>query len=222
MQLLISFLAGTVLGVVMTIPLGPVSIYVAQKTLHGETRKGIYVSMGSVIIDILYCLVITLGLISLIYPYLHNWWVQLGLSIFLLVYGLKMLLIDTKAKPPLAGKLQETAERNSSNKGPVNVLLGTVMALSNPTLFISWTAVLGFISAHGLLYDTFWDKVVFSFASGFGSFLWFFGLALFVRRKRHTLSPSFVKRAGAIAAFVVIGFGVYFSVTILMQLRHTA
>jgi threonine/homoserine/homoserine lactone efflux protein len=222
MQLLISLLAGTVLGVIMTIPLGPVSIYVAQKTIRGETRKGLYVSMGSVIIDILYCLVITLGLMALVSPYLQNVWVQLGLSLFLLLYGLKMLVVDTKAKPPDAGKLQQQAERNSGKRGPVNVLLGTFMALSNPTLFISWTAVLGFVSAHGLLHDTFWDKVVFSFASGFGSFLWFFGLALFVRRKRHTLSPSFVKLAGAITAFVVIGFGVYFSVTILMQLRHMA
>ena len=192
MQLLISFLVGTVIGIVMTIPLGPTSIYVAQKTLNHETRKGLFVSLGSVIIDILYCLVITLGLMSLVSPFLRNIWVQLGLSLFLILYGVKMLFFDGKVKPHAMGSLEKKVEQVRDTKDTLNVLLGTVMAISNPTLFLSWTAVLSFISAHGLVHDTVWDKVIFSFATGFGSFAWFAGLAVFVRSRRHTMSPKFV------------------------------
>ena len=220
MHLLISFLVGIVIGLVMTIPLGPTSIYVAQKTMDHETRKGLFVSLGSVIIDILYCLVITLGLMSLVSPFLRNIWVQLGLSLFLILYGVKMLFFDRKAKPHSMGQLEKKVEQVKDTKDTLNVLLGTVMAISNPTLFLSWTAVLSFISAHGLVHDTVWDKVIFSFATGFGSFCWFAGLAVFVRSRRHTMSPKFVGMAGTIAAIVVIGFGVYFSISVFTQLNH--
>ena len=218
MQLLISLVVGTVVGILMTIPLGPTSIFVAQRTMGGQTRRGIHVAIGSVIIDILYCLVISLGLISLVAPFLQNQWVQFGLSIFLILYGMKMLIFDGKAADEAAAPIENGPPRNGRRTW--GVLLGTAMALSNPTLFVSWTAVLSFLSANGLLPNTFWDKVIFSFATGLGSFAWFLGLALFVRKNRHQISPAFVRRAGAITALVIIGFGVYFSITILQNLSH--
>ena len=236
MKLLLSLLVGTIVGILMTIPLGPTSIYVAQQSMGGQTRKGIHVAMGSVIIDILYCLVITLGLISLIAPWLQNQWVQFGLSLFLIVYGMKMLFFDVKGVASADGsgaarEVQDAAAPKqvvgdqsgrpmASRRRNWGVLLGTVMALSNPTLFVSWTAVLGFLSANALLPNLFWNKIVFSLATGLGSFMWFLGLALFVRRKRHQISPLFVRRAGALTALVIIGFGVYFTITILQHLTH--
>ncbi len=215
MQLLLSFVIGAAVGILMTVPLGPTSIYVAQRTLNNETRKGMHVAMGSVIIDILYCLVISLGLISLVSQYIQNEYVQLGFSIFLILYGARMLFFDGKKAAPAPERLPSQSKRFMEKRGPLNVLLGTVMALSNPTLFISWTAVIGFLSANGLLPGHFFDKVIFSFATGFGSLLWFLGLALFVRSRRHTLSPGFVRKAGAVTAMVVIVFGIYFSVTVI-------
>lgn len=216
-----SLLVGFAVGIIITIPLGPISIYVAQKTMGGETRKAILVSVGSVIIDILYCLVITLGLMSLVSPYLHNTYVQVGLSCFLILYGLKMLFFDRQSSQHMEGHtLQRQQEK--FELGHYNVLLGMTMALANPALFLSWTAVLGFVTAHGLLASTFWDKVVFSFATGLGSFAWFIGLALFVHRKRHTISPVFIRRTASVTALVIIGFGVYFTYIIFRTLNGAA
>ena len=228
MDLLLSLIVGTVVGILMTIPLGPTSIYVAQRSMGGQTRMGMHVAMGSVIIDIVYCLVITLGLISLVSPLLQNQWVQFGLSIFLIAYGVKMLVVDGKGfasrEEAAERKVEKAGERKVEKAGERKrnwgVLIGTAMALSNPTLFLSWTAVLGFLSANDLLPNSILDKVVFSFATGFGSFAWFLGLALFVRSRRHQISPAFIRRAGAVTAFVVIGFGVYFTITILQHLSH--
>ncbi len=235
MDLLYSLFIGLVVGVIITIPLGPISIYVAQQTLTGHTRKGLHVAVGSVIIDIVYCLVITLGFISLVSPWLGNPWVQVGLSILLMLYGVSMLVgerrktRDAKEGPQLTPETQKHAtrehlehQRESFERRHYFVLLGVTMALANPTLFVSWTAVLSFVSAHGMLVGSFWDKVLFSLATGVGSFAWFLGLALFVRSRRHSLSPTFIKRAGTVTALVIIGFGVYFTFNVFSALNGTA
>ncbi|MDH7515735.1 MAG: LysE family transporter [Bacteroidota bacterium] len=213
MSLLFSFLLGVAVGILMTLPLGPTSIYVAQRTLNHETRKAMHVALGSVLIDILYCLIISLGLIALVRPYLRNEYVQLAFSLFLIVFGIRMLFFDGKRPAMNPGEIQNGNGRQPARKGRMSVLIGTMMALSNPTLFISWTAVIGFLSANGLLSNNFADKLVFSFAAGFGGLLWFLGLALFIRSRRHTLSQRFVRIAGAVSAVVVIIFGIYFAVT---------
>jgi threonine/homoserine/homoserine lactone efflux protein len=211
---LISILLGTLVGLLFAIPLGPISLFVAQQTMRGQTRNGLRVATGSVVIDIIYCLVITLGFISLIAQYLQNHYVQLALAVVMILYGLKMLLYDRRhhkdtADPLVASK----ATRNGNNN--LKYLLGTTMALANPTLFLSWTAALSFLSAQGLLSHAFWDKIIFSLSAGFGNLIWFVGLALFVRSKRHVISARFIDRTGIATALVVLGFGVYFSVTIL-------
>jgi threonine/homoserine/homoserine lactone efflux protein len=215
MQLLFSIVLGTAIGIAFAIPLGPISLFVAQQTMNGQTRKGIRVAAGSTIIDVLYCLIILLGFISLISPFLENRFVQFGLSVLMILYGIKMLTFDRRrprqVKEPLPRK-------RLAGEGNMHYLLGTSMALANPTLFLSWTAMLSFLSAHQLLSTFFWDKVVFSFAVGLGNLAWFFGLAVFVRSRRHSLSPVFVRRVGEITAIVIIGFGVYFGVTIIQHL----
>jgi threonine/homoserine/homoserine lactone efflux protein len=217
MQLLVTLIIGIVIGIIGTLPLGPISIYAAQQTMKGDYIRGLLVCVGSVIVDVIYCLVITMGLISLVYPWMHNEWMQIGLSIFIIGYGLKMLLVDSrrdpKREPDALKKQREKFERRH-----FSVLLGATMALANPTLFISWTAVIGFITSHGLLADSSMDKILFSLAIGAGSMLWFLSLVLFVKKKRHTLSPVFIQRAGALTAIAIIGFGVYFTYTLLVKL----
>ena len=209
MQTLTSIISGIIVGVISTIPLGPISIFVAQRTLLHETRKALYVAIGSVVIDVFYCLVITLGFISLLSPYFSNKWVQIILSIVLVLYGVKMLFFD--AKKPGGSDAKPQPKEVRAGAGHYVILLGATMALANPTLFVSWTAVLSFISSHGWLPDLFWEKVIFSFATGVGSFLWFVSLVLFVRSRRHSLSASFIKWAGTVTAILIIGFGVYFT-----------
>ena len=217
MNLLFSLLLGIVMGLLFAIPLGPISVFVAQQTMKGQTRDGLRVAAGSVVIDIVYCLIITLGFISLFARYLQDHYVQLSLAIVMIVYGLKMLIYDRrhpKQKPE-----RVPTRRPARNGGSrMKYLLGTTMALANPTLFLSWTAALSFLTAQGLLASHFWDKIVFSFAVGLGNLVWFLGLALFVRSKRHVISPRFVERTGDVTALVVVGFGLYFTVTIIQTL----
>jgi threonine/homoserine/homoserine lactone efflux protein len=99
MQYIVTVLLGTLVGVLITVPLGPTSIYVAQRTLQGETRKGMLVAVGA------------------------------------------------------------------------------------------------------------------------GSMGWFLSLALFVRSRRHIISDAFVRMASSITALVIIGFGVYFTITIFQHLN---
>ncbi|MBN1448172.1 MAG: LysE family transporter [Bacteroidetes bacterium] len=225
-------LIGMLVGVLITVPLGPTSLYVAHRTLNGDTRKAMLVAVGAVLIDVFYCLIITMGLISLIHPYLENLIVQSLFSVFLIGYGIKMLFFRRRAS---------TNEKNGGAEARVTsvpdeedlpasrfrlskshyggVLIGISMTLANPTLFFSWVAVLSFVTAHGLLTDSTVHKLVFSGAVGVGSMLWFLALVLFVRSRRHIISETFIHRASSITALVIIGFGVYFTIVIFQQLN---
>lgn len=213
MDFIISVSLGILLGLLFAIPLGPISLFVAQQTMNGHTRDGLRVAAGSVVIDIIYCLIITLGFLSLISRYLQNPYVQFSLSIVMVLYGLKMLVYDRKHASQNPEAIPKRPVRTGN--GRMKYLLGTTMALANPTLFLSWTAALSFISAQGLLSHNFWEKLVFSFSVGLGNLMWFVGLALFVRSRRHVISPVFIRHIGAATAVVIIGFGIYFAVTIL-------
>ncbi len=236
MEYLATVLIGTLVGILITVPLGPTSIYVAQRTLRGDTRKGLLVAVGAVIVDVFYCLIITMGLIALVHPYLQNAVVQIVFSVFLIGYGMKMLLFEKKhireeeessgdANSVPAGEeaeddsLPEPRTRFFKKSHYSGVLIGISMTLANPTLFFSWIAVLSFVSAHGLLIDSTVHKLLFSLAVGAGSMGWFLALALFVRNRRHIISDGFVKMASSITALVIIGFGVYFTITIFQHLN---
>ncbi len=228
MQFIVTLLFGTLVGVLITVPLGPTSIYVAQRTLKGDTRKGLLVAVGAVVVDMFYCLVITMGLIALVRPYMQNAVVQLVFSVFLIGYGVKMLFFEKKSTRQNEEHSDDESEvealpvvrtrlLNKSHYG--GILLGISMTLANPTLFFSWVAVLSFISAHGLLIDSTVHKLLFSLAVGVGSMGWFLSLALFVRSRRHIISDTFIKIASSITALVIIGFGVYFTITIFQHLN---
>jgi threonine/homoserine/homoserine lactone efflux protein len=212
MEILISLLLGTVMGILFAVPLGPISLFVAQQTLNNNTRNGLRVAAGSTVIDVLYCLVITLGFLSLVSNLLQNHWVQLSLSALMIAYGVYMLVKDGRGPRTPAMPVAPTSGVNW------HYLLGSTMALANPTLLLSWTAALSFLSANRLLSVYFWDKVLFSFAVGLGNLLWFIALALFVRSRRHALSQHFVKLLGNVTAFVIIGFGIYFAYTIFRSM----
>lgn len=235
MQYVITVLIGMLVGILITVPLGPTSLYVAHRALNGQTRKGVLVAVGAVIVDVFYCLIITMGLISLIHPYLQNPVVQSLFSVFLIGYGVKMLWFRGDRKT--ADESQEGVEEQEmevdadeqdtrslsrfklSREHYGGVLIGISMTLANPTLFFSWVAVLSFVTAHGLLVDSTLHKLVFSFSVGVGSMLWFLAVALFVRSRRHSISETFIIRASSITALVIIGFGVYFTIVIFKQLN---
>ncbi|GEM_PF-627523 len=243
MQYIVTVLFGILVGILITVPLGPTAIYVAQRTLAGDTKKGLLVASGAVIVDVFYCLVITMGLISLIRPYLENPIVQSIFSVFLIGYGIRMLVVrrgkgsapgsnddelssaGIADEPDVADDFPEPVRKLDLSRFKLSkshygdVLLGISMTLANPTLFLSWVALLSFVTAHGLLVNSILHKLIFSASVGFGSMMWFVLLALFVRSRRHIISESFIRRASSITALVIIGFGVYFTIVIFQQLN---
>ncbi len=219
-----TIITGIVVGILITIPLGPTSLFIAQAALRGESRRGVLVGIGAVVTDVFYCLVITMGLISFLHAYLQNPVVQIGFSVFLIGYGIKMMVFDRQAIPedenietPVAGPPR--LRKLSAKFG--DVAIGVSMTIANPTLFFSWVAVLSFVSAHNLLVDATWHKLMFSGAVGVGSMLWFLALIVFMRSRRHAISDTVMKRASSITALVIIGFGVYFTLTIFQHLRSS-
>ncbi|HOJ02561.1 MAG TPA: LysE family transporter [Bacteroidota bacterium] len=221
---LMTILTGIVVGILITIPLGPTSLYIAHRTLKGETVKALLVSIGAVLVDVFYCLIITMGLISFLHPYLQNPVVQVVFSVFLIGYGIKMLFFERRRHLDAAELEQEVvapARLRALSAKFGGVVIGISMTLANPTLFFSWVAVLSFVTAHGLLPATTGYKVLFSVSVGVGSMVWFLGLILFMRSRRHAISDSFIRRASAVTALVIIGFGVYFTFTIFQHLHSS-
>jgi len=217
-----TIITGIIVGILITIPLGPTSLYIAHQSLKGESRKGFLVGIGAVVTDVFYCLVITMGLISFLHTYLQNPVVKVVFSVFMIGYGAKMLIVDRKniaRDKNLEATTTPTPRLRKLSEKFGDVVIGVSMTIANPTLFFSWVAVLSFITAHGLLVDNTWHKVLFSLAVGLGSMLWFVAIILFMRSRRHAISDGMIKTASSITALVIIGFGVYFTFTIFQHLN---
>ena len=222
MELILSLLVGLVVGAFITIPLGPIAVYAIRRALEGEVKRGVMVGVGSVTVDVFYCLLITMGLMSLLDDVLQNIYVQLTLATFVLAYGIKMLVVDRKRrKAEESDDDDETEEQKQRfTRKRYSVILGMTMAIANPSIIISYTAIIGFVFANGWLGPTIAEKVVFSVATGIGSLVCFTAMLFLVRSKRHLVPKNIIRTAGTVAAIAIMGFGIYFAYVVVHRLMN--
>jgi threonine/homoserine/homoserine lactone efflux protein len=214
MALVVGFLAGF-LG---AIPPGPINVTVIRKSSHGYVKDALRVALGGALIDTLICGLIGLGFGWLLEKVMTGRWVKGILALFLVGYGLKILLVDRKRE-----EVQENSEANGSGRTPpldVNgrkagfnlpFLVGVLQGAANPALFVNWTLLTGFLVGHGLLSSGPGPAAGFALGIGFGVFTWFLVLAELVDRLRNRPGGNWIRNSTTAAGVLLVGFGLFFS-----------
>ncbi|WP_339127200.1 LysE family transporter [Fusobacterium varium] len=95
----LTFFKGMITGLILSLPFGPVGIYCMEKTLVEGQKEGYVSSLGMVTVDVIYGLTALLFINKIENVIIkYEYFLEIGISIFLLVVGLKKMSRKIKVK----------------------------------------------------------------------------------------------------------------------------
>ena len=178
----VNIFRGMLIGLMVSVPLGPMGVLIIQKTLHKGALSGFIAGMGAACADLFYATVAAFGLGFVINTIkTHEVILQIVGGIFLLIMGLNIYFAN-----PLK---QIKARRRVTKKG----LLGDFLSLffltvSNPVTVVVFMAVFAGTSVLGET-PTFSTEIMLLIGVLLGGSAWWYTLSTIVNifRKKFKL-----------------------------------
>lgn len=211
-ELPVALLAGFAVGLFGAIPPGPVNINVIRKASRNETREALRVALGAALVDTAICGFVAMGFGWALEKVVTNPWTRLGLALFLLAGGLKILFLDRKrdaerigARPGLTAPPKEV----SGFRFPL--LVGVLQGAANPALLVNWTLLISFLVGHRILPPGLLPAGLFAVGVGLGVFSWFAILVELVEKLRKHPAGVWIHHSTFVAGVLLLGFGLWFS-----------
>jgi threonine/homoserine/homoserine lactone efflux protein len=195
---------GTICGLIIAAPVGPVNVLCVQRTIYKGWRSGLVSGLGSALADTIYGSIAGYG-ISFVIAFLirEEFWIRLVGGIVLVAIGVWYYF--RKPRP------METKEEETEHSDYASTFL---LTLTNPTTVLSFLAVL---AALGLAQRRSGFLTLFVVAGIFaGSMLWWFILTGIVHHFRDRFSDRailWMNRAGGIA------IGIFGAITLWLSTR---
>ena len=207
-----ALLAGFAVGLFGAIPPGPVNINVIRKASQNETREALRVALGAALVDTAICGFVTMGFGWVLEKVVTNPWTRLGLALFLLAGGLKILIFDRKRDAERDGTgagLTAPPKQVSGFRFPF--LVGVLQGAANPALLVNWTLLISFLVGHRILPPGLPAAATFAIGVGVGVFSWFAILVELVEKLKAHPSGEWIRKSTFAAGVLLLGFGLYFS-----------
>lgn len=210
-ELPVALLAGFVVGLLGAIPPGPVNVNVIRKASQNETREALRVALGAALVDTAICGFVAMGFGWVLEKVVTNPWTRLGLALFLLAGGLKILLFDRKRDLERNGRPGLTAPPKDVTGFRFPLVVGVLLGAANPALFVNWTLIISFLVGHRMLPPGLAPAGVFAVGVGLGVFVWFLVLTELVERLRKHPAGEWIRHSTFAAGVLLLGFGLWFS-----------
>jgi putative LysE/RhtB family amino acid efflux pump len=212
--MLVAFLVGLGLGFLGSIPTaGPTSIVVLDDALKGERRHGMYVAFGGALAESLYAFLAFAGFTAAVLRLPALMWASR------LVGGVLVAAVGVYL---VVGRRKATSA-TPSRAGPTPLgrrwAHGFGSAILNPTLFVTWTSIVGVLHATSLFEMHTRDALPFALGVGLGVLGWFAVLIKVARRFRARLTPIALARALRGAGWVMIAMGAVLAGRALLRMQ---
>ena len=216
--MLVSILAGVIIGIIMGIPPGPVAVTAIKLGLNKGMRHSVYASLGTGLMDVFFCLVSMFAasaVVSLVTNFFNGY--PIVLLIFQIVVIVSVIIIGLfqfRIRDELTNTENDIIKPKNkfldelAHKGPL--LLGFAVAvtnIANPTFLPSMAYVTMNVHSFGIIENSALNNVLFSVGFGFGNFLWLYIVVRILLHYREKMSPQFMARIHQFAGFTLIGFG---------------
>ncbi len=203
----LALLVGLAAGFVGAIPPGPLNVTIIRKTSAGAERDAFRVALGGALIDFLVCLLVGLGFSWILEKVLTSRWPRLVLALFLVAYGLKILIVDRRRDGDRPGV--PVPQRKEGARFPF--LTGLLQGAANPALVVNWTLFIGFLVSHRLLHAGLGAGAGFALGVGVGVFLWFLVLIELVERLKSHPAGEWIRKSTVLAGLLLVAFGLVFT-----------
>jgi len=206
---LIALIKGIFVGLVVSVPTGPIGFLTVKRTITDGFGAGFATGLGAVVSDLVYGILIIIGLrqTSLFFETFKTPIHIIG-GILLIILGVFTYFS--------AGKIHKTHKPLFDN---LNIRMGYFLTsffvtMLNPIQIISFTALLGSLAIfHNSI------QLSFLFLGGLllGSVLWWLTLSYIVTRLRSSFTNHHVKIINHIAGLFVGSSGVFILVRLLLS-----
>jgi len=197
---------GLVAGLAIAVPVGPVNVLCASRTLRKGRLSGLISGFGAATADTLYGATAGFSITFLIqFLEREEFWIRVIGGLLLVAIG--MMYFRKSAQAPNLPGDDGTARSDFSST--------LLLTLTNPTTVLSFLAVLAGLGMGG---DREW-WLTFLLVGGIfcGSMLWWVTLVLIVNRFRDRFDQRAIRWMNRIAGLAIGGFGI---VTFLIGLKH--
>jgi threonine/homoserine/homoserine lactone efflux protein len=201
-------LIGVALGIFSAIvPLGPVTVLVLRRALAGDSSGALRLGLGRVPAETFYCALATFGIVALLdrFPGARASVEVLGTVVFLAV-GVWLLVQRSTPAPASSGETPTAAEARARRWGDWS---GFIISMLNPTLLLSWSAMVGVAVSMGGIEPTLLDKIGFPLALGLGIALGYVILVQVLRRYGERVEHAWVHRAIQAMGAVFVGLSLW-------------
>lgn len=207
-----ALLAGFAVGLFGAIPPGPVNLNVIRKASRNETREALRIALGAALVDTVICGFVAMGFGWALERVVTNPWTRLGLALFLLAAGLKVLFFDRDHADEREGARRSlTAPPKDVSGSRFPLLVGVLLGAANPALLVNWTLLISFLVGHRLLPPGLLPAGVFAAGVGIGVFVWFLVLVELVERLSKQPAGRWIHYSSFAAGVLLLGFGLYFT-----------
>jgi len=201
-------LKGILIGLLVSIPLGPIGVLVIQRTVNKTRMAGLLSGMGAALSDTLYAIIAGFSL-TYVVDFIRKNEFLFQLSGALVVLGLGIYIFF---KNPLTDMKQHRLRGNTHLKDIISTFLVT---FSNPLSVLVFLAIFTSsgvaMSLEKPFYSIFIILGVFT-----GAFLWWFSLSGIVSMYRHKINLRFLWWLNKTAGVLIV---IFVLITILIVLQ---
>jgi threonine/homoserine/homoserine lactone efflux protein len=192
---------GIIIGLFVSVPLGPIGMLCVQRTLNRGRKYGIATGLGATTSDLVYT-IIALFFISFVVDFLetHKLIIQLTGSLVVIGFGIFIYRSNPSTQP--------VPNQKASKNVTGDFFSSFILTLSNPLILFILIALFARFEFLNKSTTTFINIVGILSILG-GAFIWWSILTFFVSKFRNRLNYPGLKLLNRIIGIVIMVFGVF-------------
>jgi threonine/homoserine/homoserine lactone efflux protein len=193
------FIQGLILGLAVSMPIGPIGVLCIQRALDRSWFHGFCAGLGATAADLIYAVLAAFG-VSLVNDFLveHALWFRIPAAALLFFLGVRSLRVS-KSRP-------EQARALGSRRG---IFLATfTLMLSNPLTFVAFTAVFAALGGVRSVSGT-GSRLVLVAGVASGCLAWWASLAGVATTLRSRMKASGFLWVNRISGLILIAFATW-------------
>jgi len=216
-EVFIAWFIGVLSGFLVSIPVGPINITIVNEGARKGFWWGLWIGLGAVVMEVLYCAVAFAGFAGLFSSELLRAAMELISFLLLLFLGLKYLgahslPVTTKS----VGLVEHRLHPHTA------FMTGFVRVLGNPGVLLLWITLSATFLAHAWMADTWLSRLACVTGVGMGALAWFVLLSFAVSLGHGKFSPHTLVRMAHVSAVCLLVAAGIIGGRLVVQLSKSA
>lgn len=207
--MILTIIKGILIGIIASIPIGPIGVFVMQKSMNSGWKIGMQSSLGCIIFDTLFA---ALSVVS--YTVIFDF-ISANSTIIELIGGAVVVAVGI-AMALSTPSTSEKPQRRTKKGLALDMSKSFFMGLANPGNFAWMLALYAAFNMH-VADAPFLRSVITVLSIGGGSFLYWLGFSWVASRGNKSFKPGTIVRVNQASGVLVTLFGLYMLVTGIVE-----